>query len=91
MSLGLYVDKGTLDMKSAQTVLQLRAAFDEVESIAKWLANHPNGGTDPLTQEPYNYSADEAYALRSYFETFDAVRTTNATTFDTGRKMTGLE
>jgi hypothetical protein len=89
--LGFEVNKSALDIKSAEAVLALRDAFDAVETIAKWLANHPNNGTDPLTQEPFDYTADEAYALRLFFETFDGVRTANAATFDVGRQMTGLE
>lgn len=91
MTLGFDVNKGTLDMKAAQAALGLRSAFDQVETITKWLANHPNPGTDPLTLEPFNYTADEAYAMRSFFETMDGVRIANAATFDTGRKLTGLE
>jgi hypothetical protein len=92
MALGYNVDKGTLDMKAASTVLQLRQAFDNVEAIAAWLGNHPsNGGNDPLTGEGFGYSADEAYVLRSFFETMEGVRTSNAAVFETGRKMTGLE
>ena len=89
--LGFEVNKTTLDVKCAEAVLALRSAFEEIETIAKWLANHPNPGTDPLTQEPFNYTADEAYAVRLYFETFDSVRVNNASTFDVGRQMTGLE
>jgi hypothetical protein len=57
------------------------------------LANHPNNGTDPdpLTLDPFLYTADEAYAMRLYFTTFDGVRTAQSATFDVGRKMTGLE
>jgi hypothetical protein len=91
MALGYNVDKGTLDMKAASTVLQLRQAFDNVEAIAAWLANHPDGGSnDPLLND-FGYSADEAYVLRNFFETMENVRTANASTFETGRKMTGLE
>jgi hypothetical protein len=90
MALGYNVDKGTLDMKAASTVLQLRQAFDNVEAISAWLINHPNDGTDPLISD-FGYTADEAYVLRSFFETMESVRTTNASTFETGRKMTGLE
>lgn len=88
--LGYEVNKGILDTKSAQAVLALRDAFDRIETMAKWLTNHPNGGTDPLI-ESFGYTADEAYAMRIYFETFETVRVNNAATFDIGRKMSGLE
>jgi len=93
MTLGFDVNKGTLDTKAAQAVLSLRSAFEQVETVTKWLSNHPNDGTnpDPLTEEPFNYTPDEAYALRNFFETFDGVRAANAATFDVGRKLTGLE
>lgn len=91
MSLGYDVTKGILDMKAAQTVLQLRQAFDGVEAISAWLKNHPsNGQDDPLVTD-FGYDTDEAYVLRSYFETFDAVRVDKDSTFEIGRKMTGLE
>lgn len=90
--LGLEVNKTSLDTKFAQTALKLRSAFDQVETVAKWLANHPVvNSVDPLTEEPYNYTADEAYVVRVYFETFDAIRADQAVTFDYARKMTGLE
>jgi hypothetical protein len=91
MSLGYDVTKSVLDTKCADAVLRLRSAFDRIENIAKWLANNPSDGTtDPLVSE-YGYSADEAYVIRVYFETFDNVRAANASTFDIGSKMTGLE
>jgi hypothetical protein len=93
MALGFDVTKQMLDMKVAQAALQLRSAFEHIETINVWLSNHPNDGTnpDPLTLEPFGYSSDEAYAMRLYFQTFDGVRTANQSTFDVGRKMTGLE
>jgi len=91
MALGYNVDKGTLDMKAASTVLQLRQAFDNVEAIAAWLDNHPSvGAEDPLITD-FGYNSDEAYVLRSFFETMESVRTSNASMFEIGRKMTGLE
>ncbi len=93
MALGYDVSKGTLDMKAAQAVLMLRQSFDEVEAISVWLANHPSNGTDPdpLTIDPFGYTTDEAYVLRSFFETMETVRTSNAAIFEMGRKITGLE
>jgi hypothetical protein len=92
MALGLEVTKPVLDNKVAQAVLGLREAFESVETIAAWLANHPVlEGADPLTTEPYGYSADEAYALRFFFETFNAVKSANTNAFNAGRKMTGLD
>lgn len=90
MALGYEVNKGILDMKSAQAVIKLRDAFEQIEGIAKWLANQPNGVEEPLVVK-YGYTLDEAYALRLFFETFNTVRISNAATFDVGRQMTGLE
>jgi len=91
MSIGLEVDKGSLDNKTAQAVLEMRNAFEKVESIAKWLANNPVINTvDPLI-EVYGYNVDEAYVLRFYFEGVDALRVNNLNLLETGRKMTGLE
>lgn len=92
MPIGIEVNKQTLDVKVAQTVIRLREAFEDVETINTWLTNHPVvEGTDPLTVEPYNYNADEVYALRVFFETFASVKSANLAAFEAGRKMTGLE
>lgn len=92
MSLGYDVSKGLLDAKSAQAAVALREAFDRVEYIANWLSDHPVvEGVDPLTSSPFNYSEDEAGALRLYFETFSSVRNNNDAAFAAGRKLTGLE
>lgn len=93
--LGYPVDKGILDMKVGKAVIELRAAFYDIQLIQSWLASNPvqNPGdsqVDPLTQQPFDYTADEAYAMRLYFSTFDAVRTDNDATFTIGAKMSGL-
>jgi hypothetical protein len=91
MSLGLDVSKPVLDQKAAQAVLELRSALDKHETIAAWLANHPVvDAVDPLIEE-FGYTADEAYALRYYFEGVENIRAANANLISTGRKMTGLE
>ena len=89
MTMGYVVNKDVLDQRCAEAVIGLREAFENIETIAKWLADHPNDGTDPLIAE--GYDTDEAYAMRLYFETFETVRVNNQAAFDTGRKMTGLE
>lgn len=96
MTLGIEVTKANLDSKCAQAVLGVRSALEKVEAIQAWLANHPvtttdGVDTDPLTEEPYNYTADDAYAMRLYFGTVDGLRTSNTAMSDLGRKMTGLE
>lgn len=91
MALGMEVSKGILDMKASEAVLQLRSALDKAEAIAKWLANSPKVGTvDPLVTE-FNYTEDEAYVLRVFFESVDGIRISNSSLIDIGRKMTGLE
>lgn len=91
MGLGLTVDKPTLDMKAAQAVLELRSALDKHEAIAAWLANRPVvNGTDPLESE-FGYNADEAYAIRLYFEGVENIRVSNSNLTTVGRKFTGLE
>lgn len=92
MALGVEVTKASLDLKAAQAVLKMRSALYHTETVAKWLASYPVvGGIDPLTQEPFGYNADEAYALRFYFEGVDAFRIGNINLLEAGRKMTGLE
>lgn len=91
MGLGLEVTKPALDMSAAQAVLELRRALDKHEAVAAWLANHPVvDGVDPLIAE-FGYTADEAYALRMYFEGVEGIRIANPNLIATGRKMTGLE
>jgi hypothetical protein len=92
MSLGYDVNKGTLDMRAAQTVLMLRQSFDYVEAVSTWLANHPVvNGVDPITQDPFGYTPDEAYVLRSFFETMESFHVANESIFEMGRKISGLE
>jgi len=94
--LGIQVDRNTIDRKASAAVLNLRSAFEQVETINEWLTNNPtttdgSGSTvDPLINT-YQYSSDEAYALRLFFQTTDGIRTANQSTWDIGRKMTGLE
>lgn len=90
--LGYYVDQNTLNMKAAQVAVGLRTVFDQVEGVAAWLGNHPVvDGVDPLVAN-YQYTQDEAYALRLYFDTFEDIRTGPAAeAFTVGRKITGLE
>jgi hypothetical protein len=90
MALGIEITKPILDQKAAEAVLAVRRALDMVENVAKWLANHPNGTTDPLVTD-FGYTEDEAYALRLYFQTVDTIRVDNVAISDVGRKMTGLE
>ncbi|AWN05885.1 hypothetical protein SEA_CRICKO_19 [Streptomyces phage CricKo] len=92
MGLGYEVNKPILDGKAGEAVLQLRSALDKVEAIATWLANNPVvNEVDPLWSDPFNYTADESYALRMYFSSVDQIRTQNGTLMAVGRKMTGLE
>jgi hypothetical protein len=92
MGLGLEVTKEILNMKAAQAVLELRSALDKHEAIASWLANHPVvEAVDPLTEPGFNFTVDEAYALRLYFEGVDGIRVNNPSLIAVGRKMTGLE
>lgn len=92
MTLGIEVTKQMLDGKVAQAVIAVRSALEKAEAIQAWLANHPVvDNVDPLTQDPYGYTEDEAYAMRLYFGTVDTIRTGNANISDIGRKMTGLE
>lgn len=87
---GIEVTKSVIDTRVAEAVLALRLAFDKIENVAKFLANNPNGETDPLISV-YGYSADDAYLIRLVFESFESTRVNNATMFDTSRKLTGLD
>jgi len=92
--LGYPVDPNSLNMKASQIALSLRTVFAQVDSFAGWLANHPVvNNVDPLTAEPYNFTQDEAYLLRVYFEGWQnfAVSQSGQELFTNGRKLTGLE
>lgn len=92
MTLGIEVTKQMLDAKVAQAVISVRSALEKVQAIQAWLVNQPVvDNVDPLTQAPFDYTADEAYAIRLYFGSVDSIRTNNASISDVGRKMTGLE
>lgn len=87
---GTSVNKDTIDVRSAEAVLELRSAFRKVENVAKWLANQIDTAEgDPLLALGYN--ADEAYLLRTTFEQLEAMRTSNTALWDQARKLTGLE
>jgi hypothetical protein len=92
MSVGNTVNKSILDIKAGQAVVALRFAFDLCETVDKFLVNTPmnSDNTDPLVTV-FGYTADEAYALRLVFQTIEGVRTANQTTWDTARKISGLE
>lgn len=90
MTVGYEVNKGILDMKVAQAAQELRHAFSMAESIAAWLANNPNSGTDPLISK-FGYTEDEAYLIRAYFEGVETIRINNQSLAAMGRKLTGLE
>lgn len=93
---GLQVTKDLLDLKSAQAVLAVREAFDQVETIFEYLATVPANaeGGDPLTLPldqggKFGYTADEAYLIRFVFESLHGLAVQPI--LDTGRKLTGLE
>lgn len=89
--LGNSVDSYTINNKAADAVTTLRDGFRKVETLSKWLANHPVVDEhDPLV-ETFGFAADEAYFIRTLFTSLDEIRLDNAATFELGRKMTGLE
>lgn len=88
--LGYTVNKAVLDSKAADTVIAVREAFEKVETMASWLVNNPKDGNDDPLVDDFDYTEDEAYALRLYFETMNTVRLNNVNMANVGRKMTGL-
>lgn len=90
---GIAVSRGMLDNKSAQTILDLRAAFEEVTAVNAWLntQNSAAAGGDPLTISTgdFQYSADEAYLLRNTFQQLAALGVQPI--LDTARALTGLQ
>lgn len=89
---GFEVNRQTLNMKVGNTALQVREVFEKVETIFAFLGNHPTpeGGSDPLVED-FGFNADEAYAIRLYFESLNNFRINNANVFASGRTLTGLE
>lgn len=89
--LGYYVDQSIVNMKAGQAVKSLQMAFDQVETMNKWLSLHPVvSGTDPLVTQ-FGFGSDEASSLRTFFGTMAGLRTSNTSTFDIGRQISGLE
>lgn len=88
---GVEVNRQMLDLKMSQALLDLREAYDKVRIVAKWLANHPAPGADPIQDAPFDYTVDEAYAIRLVFETLETSRVNLASTFDVATQLTGLE
>lgn len=89
--LGYYVDVSTINQAAAQCALSMRNAFQAVDMMNGWLADHPVvSGTDPLVAT-FGYSVDEAYAIRLYFQSMGTLRSQNQSIFDIGRKFTGLQ
>ena len=88
---GVYVGREVIDQKVGQAILHLRFAFEEISHINDFLSNNPSvNNVDPLTGT-FNYTADEAYALRLVFQTLNQVHTDQAAIFATASKFTGLE
>lgn len=83
-------NQALINSKAAQAVHSLRTGFEMVNTYAAWLANQPVvNGADPL-ETIYGFSADEAYVLRTFFETMSQVSTTSQPAFELGQKITGL-
>lgn len=90
---GIPVNRTTLDSRIGTTIIALRDAFEQADHINQFLVNNPVTGTpavDPLCSV-YNYTADEAYAIRLVFQNFAADYTAQASNFQTASQMTGLD
>lgn len=91
---GYEVNRNKIDMKTAEAIMKLRAAFGEVKKISAWLTTIPNPGsgweTDPLVTD-FEYTTDEAYIIRYVFESLENIRTSNASMLAVADKLTGLE
>jgi hypothetical protein len=90
---GQNVDRYIMDAKASQSVLELRAAFNKVESVASFLAYHPRPANEPDPLDAmFNYTPAESYSLRVVFEALNAARVDlDDTINNVGRQLTGLE
>jgi hypothetical protein len=87
---GFAVNRGNLDMKTAQTIVDVREAFRNVRTVQAAHSNLPDvDGVDPLTTGEFDYTPDEAYLIRLVFGDLNALAVQPI--LDTGRKLTGLE
>jgi hypothetical protein len=87
---GYTVDRVTMDQAMGQTMVMLRNAFEQVSHINQYLVNNPPvNNVDPIMTE-WNYTADEAYAIRLVFQNFAADYTAQAANFQIASKLTGL-
>jgi hypothetical protein len=97
---GNAVNKGILDQKAANAIINLRNSLDEVDTVFEFLRTIPNTPlvegvtehtelTEPLMAEPFGYTADEAYLIRYLFENLHGLPVQGL--MEAGRKLTGLE
>lgn len=88
---GIIVNRNVLDQKLGEVAGDIRSAFDKVEAIQLWLADHSgSGASDPLVTE-FSYTEDEAYLIRLLFGDLNNLRTSNANTLALTHKLTGLD
>lgn len=87
---GLEVSRALLDAKAAEALLELRNAYDKATVVRGWLELHPidTDGTDPLTVEPFSYTATEASNIRTVFDQLGKLQID--TLADLARPLTGL-
>jgi hypothetical protein len=64
MSVGLPVDKGTLDQRAGSLAWQLRETFEQIQIVKDWLDATPDA---TLEAAPYSYSSGEVATLKSAF------------------------
>lgn len=97
------MNRQMLDQKAASTIIALREALRNSETIYHFLATVPANapGGDPLTKpqtdpetgifipSAFGYSEDEAYLIRFVFESLHGINVQPI--MEAARKLTGLE
>jgi hypothetical protein len=71
MSVGFAVDKGVIDGRAGNIVMQLREYFDQVSLLKVWLDATPD---TTLQAAPFSYTAPEVATLKSAITDLDNLR-----------------
>jgi hypothetical protein len=89
MPAGLTVNVSQLNQRAGSIALALKEAYEDAVDLNNWLLNL-TGEPDPLTQEPYNMTADDAYILRTAFADLAYMKTSAFDSSATVKKLWGI-
>jgi hypothetical protein len=71
MSIGVPVRQQDVDAAMADLALNVRAMMRKIQDLGDWAATI---NTDDLTVEPFSYSPDDAYLIKSTLDRLNSMR-----------------